>query len=170
MKSLREENPGRIDIYLSFFSAAILLICGLYMPLLRVTQLYLWTSDYSIVTGIEQLFADGEVFLGIIILVFSVVFPIGKLIVLAIVWSTRLTPRERARALDWLGHLGKWSLLEVLIVALMIISFKLKVLADADTRYGIYVFSLAIVLSKVAVARVERIALQSTDDDGPGAL
>ena len=171
MKSLREEYPGRADIYLSILGAATLLAFGLYLPLLHVTQLVFWESNYSIVSGIEQLFRDGEYFLGVVILLFSVVFPAGKLVVLTIIWTARLTVKERMKTLDWLGHLGKWSMLEVLIVALMILSFKLKVLAHAETRYGIYVFSLSIVLSKISVARVERLAsLDPVTDDSREAL
>jgi paraquat-inducible protein A len=158
LKSLREENPGRVDIYLSILGAAILLAFGIYLPLLRVTQLIFLESNYSIVSGIEELFRDGEYFLGILILLFSVVFPVGKIVALTIIWTARLTNTERMRALDWLGHLGKWSMLEVLIVALMILSFKLKVLAHAETRYGIYIFSLSVILSKIVVVRVERLA------------
>ena len=157
-KALREFHPKRYDVPTLIVLAAILLVVGLLLPLFKVTQMLFWKSSYSIITGTIQLFREGEPFLGTIILLFSVVFPMAKLVALSILWMIRFSEEKRNVALTWLGYLGKWSMLDVLIVALMILAIKLRTLARVEPQAGVYVFCAAILVSMIAAIMVERLA------------
>ncbi len=157
-KALRELHPKRYDVPALIALAAILLVMGLLLPLFKVTQMLLWKSSYSIITGTIQLFKEGELFLGTIILLFSVVFPIIKLVALSILWMIRFPEEKRKVALNWLGYLGRWSMLDVLIVALMILAIKLRALTRVESQVGVYVFCAAILVSMIAAIMVERLA------------
>ncbi|MBN1586102.1 MAG: paraquat-inducible protein A [Candidatus Omnitrophica bacterium] len=157
-QSLADCYPKRIDIPLLIISASTLLAVGLSLPLFKVTRMVFWKSSYSILTGAFKLFEDGEYFLGGIILLFSVLFPVAKLTALGIIWVVRFSEQKRTLALHWLGFLGKWSMLDVLVVALMIVVIKTRAVAHVESQAGVYVFCTAILISMIAAANVERLA------------
>ena len=84
-RSLRHWYPTCFEVPLFILSAGILLGVGLSLPLFHVTQMVFWKSSYSVLTGIENLMQQRQYFLGSIIFIFSVIFPILKLLTLS--WS-----------------------------------------------------------------------------------
>ena len=157
-KSLRQIYPQRVDIPVLIFVSSVLLLTGLLLPLMHVEKMVFWNNEYSILTGIAGLFHDGEYFLAALLLFFSVIFPIVKIMGLWVLWVTRLDPQQRSRFLEWLGILGKWSMLDVFVVAILIVAAKLGPLASVEPRAGIYVFCAAIFLAILITIWVERLA------------
>ncbi len=153
--------PRRYEIPLLIGAAAVLLATGLCLPLFHVTQMVFWKSSYSVITGVVNLAKEGNVFLALIIFVFSVLFPIIKLLALAYLWMAALPNARRAAALYWLGFLGKWSMLDVLLLALAILAVKMQALAKVEPQVGVYVFCAAVFLSIVATTLVESLARRS---------
>ncbi len=45
--------------------------------------------------------------------------------------------------------ISKWAMLDVFVVAVIIASVKLKLFAQAQTHYGLYLFVVAVILSIV---------------------
>ena len=62
--------------------------------------------------------------------------------------------------LHWLGLLGKWSMLDVFIVAIMIVLVKLGPLARVEPRSGVYVFAAAIGMSMLTTMYIDHLARQ----------
>ena len=143
--------PGAI-----LFSAA-LLFTGLSLPLLHAQQMF-WKSRYSIWQGVVALWHQQERGLAAVLFVFSIIFPIVKLAGLWILWFWRMREADRARLLRGLSALGRWSMLDVFIVAIMIVLVKLGPLAKVEPRVGVYVFAAAILCSMVTTMYVERVA------------
>lgn len=117
-----------------------------------------WKSSYSVWAGVVELWRQGEATLALIVFFFSIVFPLVKLTALAILWFVRLPEDGRSRLLHWLGLLGKWSMLDVFVVAILIVLVKLGPLARVEPRAGVYVFSAAILASMLTAMYVERLA------------
>ena len=67
---------------------------------------------------------------------------------LALVWNleTQSSAAHR-RHLRWLAEYSKWSMLDVFVVALLVVSVKLGALAQAHVREGIYFFAASVVLT-----------------------
>ncbi len=155
---MRELYPTYYEIPLLVLCAGILLGVGLCLPLFHVTQMVFWKSSYSVLTGVANLIQQGDYFLGSIIFIFSVIFPIVKLLALSAVWMVKLSPTQRSSALYWLGFLGKWSMLDVLLLALTLLAVKMKSLAHVEPQRGVYVFCAAIFFSMLATTRMEYLA------------
>lgn len=81
---------------------------------------------------------------------FSMIFPVLKIILLIIIWFHPLTETSRIRLAHWTDTLGKWSMLDVFVVAILIVLIKSKDIADATAGIGIYLFTAAILLSMFA--------------------
>jgi len=136
----------------------ILLLIALSLPLMSVEKMVFWKNSYSIIEGVHGLWQQGQYPLAIILLFFSVVFPFFKLAMLGFVWSVRLTEARRRAALHWLGILGKWSMLDVFVVAILIVLVKLGPLARVKPQRGVYWFAAAILLSMITSMYVDRLA------------
>jgi paraquat-inducible protein A len=81
-----------------------------------------------------------------------------KFVALSVIWAIRLPEKRREKMLHWLGILGKWSMLDVLVVAILIVLVKLGPLAKVEPQKGVYVFALAILLSMITTMYVEYLA------------
>jgi paraquat-inducible protein A len=57
----------------------------------------------------------------------------------------------------WLGVLGKWSMLDVFVVAITIVITKISSFAKAEARLGLYFFGASIMLAMLATGWIERI-------------
>jgi paraquat-inducible protein A len=137
-------------------AATVCLVLGLTLPIVRLTRFYVWTDVHSMISILEELYNSREVFLAAVICLFSVVFPAIKLIYLLALYSARNISRERrSRFLKQMAWLGKWSMLDVLVLALVIFYAKSTKLADAVSMPGIYMFAGAVVLTMVAYGIVE---------------
>ncbi|MGI9404264.1 MAG: paraquat-inducible protein A, partial [Hyphomicrobium sp.] len=72
----------RFLLSLAIIGAAVCLALGLTLPIIKLTSFFFWTSEYSLISTVGVLLRDGQTFLGVIVLVFSIIFPIIKLLYL----------------------------------------------------------------------------------------
>ena len=148
-----------LPVFVALVASAILLTIGLSQPLLYTEKMF-WRNIYSVWGGILNLWDQHEQALAVLIFFFSIIFPIVKLLALAIIWFARLSERGRERLLHWLGVLGKWSMLDVFIVAILIVLIKLGPLASVEARSGVYFFAGAIIASMLTTMLVDHAAQQ----------
>ncbi len=124
--------------------AGLSLGLGLTLPIIRMDRLYVFTQTPSILDLISGLWSDGEWLLSGLIALFSVIFPVLKLIV--------LMARESApnAAAGWLGrmlpHLSKWSMIDVMLVAIAIFAAKSSGLAAAVAQPGLWFYAASAVI------------------------
>ncbi len=156
--SLRQLHPRHWGTPALLIFTSILLAFGLYLPLLRLEKMLFWKSSYSVVTGVFGLAEDHQYVLATVVFFWSVVFPITKLALLHWLWFGRSDAKQRAGVLRWLDKLGKWSMLDVYIVAVLIVAVKLGPLAEVTVQPGLYVFGAAVLLSMFVGARIEGLA------------
>ena len=160
-KSLKDIHHGRPDVPLLIGLAFVVLLAGLSLPILTVQKTVFWRhweNHYSVFVGIIELAKGGDWLLSVVLFFFSMVFPFAKLFALAMLWYRRMAETDRKKTLHWLEILGRWSMLDVFVVAILIVAAKLRDLTQVDPRIGIYLFGLAIILSMLATAHVERLA------------
>lgn len=128
--------------------ALALLVHGLREPVLRVEKFWFFENTVSIWSGTWSLIGEGEVFLGGIVLVFSILFPVAKNLMLIAVlhFYAWLEPYSRT-LVRVVAVLGKWSMLDVFLLALIVSSVKLGALAKAEVRSGVYYFAISILIT-----------------------
>lgn len=135
-----------------------LLIAGWSLPTLKLTKVIFFTDTYSIWAGIMELWKADLYFLAGLIFFFSMIFPMAKLLGLMGIWFVPLEQETRSRYLDWLEMLGRWSMLDVFVVATLIVLIKSKSIVDANAAIGIYLFAGAVLLSMFAANVMIRMA------------
>jgi paraquat-inducible protein A len=159
-ESLRALTPARRGWYVPVLILAALgmLIAGWSLPTLKLTQVIFFTSTYSIWAGIMELWKSHHYFLAGLIFFFSMIFPTAKLLGLLGIWFAPLTRDVRGKYLDWLEILGRWSMLDVFVVATLIVLIKSKDIVDANAAIGIYLFAGAVMLSMLTTSIINRMA------------
>ena len=147
-KTLQHLYPKRIDILILIIASAVLFFIALNLPVLTIHKF--WEKNtFSIISGITNLWKGKYYLLSFIIFFFSIIFPILKLAILFVIWFVRLRDNQRKWLLYGLGFLGKWSMLDVFITAIIIVSIKLGALASAKAEIGIYYFAISILLAMI---------------------
>jgi paraquat-inducible protein A len=110
--------------------------------------------QFSLVGGIWHLFQEGELFIGGLILLFSVVFPAIKLA--AILMVVHGSPAVSVRHMKIMEKLGKWSMLDVFVIASLVVCFKgFPGGTHIQVQWGIYLFALSVLLSMLATQAVK---------------
>ena len=134
---------------------AIMFVVGLSAPILTLEKFFIIENTFSIFSGLVQLLEEGRIFLFVIILLFSVVMPIIKLGVLfRLLGSTAGSSETLHRYLRLMHQYGKWSMLDVFVVALLVVAVKLGAVASVETHYGLYAFGSAVLLTMAITACV----------------
>lgn len=128
--------------------AAVTLVLGLVLPIITLERLLFVRNTFSIVSGTRALAAEGRYLLLALIGGFSIVLPVIKLAVLAAAWNRGSRSGHTARrALGWISALGRWSMLDVFIVAVLVASVQLGAIADVQLHGGLYAFAASVVLA-----------------------
>lgn len=115
------------------------------------------TGDQYLLGIIASLFKDGSIFLGIVIFLFSVIFPLLKIILSAVytIRSMGSPVSSNNGLLSAIGLVSKWSMADVFIVAVIIVMFKAKGFNFTFTaETGIYCYALSAVLSSLVITLI----------------
>jgi len=111
-------------------------------------------NDASVWSGSIGLLGRGEWFVGGVVFVCSLLLPLLKLLALLAITGGRRFMQHRMRSLlyrlvDWTG---RWGMLDVLLVAVVVAWVKLGDFADVAPGPGAAAFTLVVLLSLVAGA------------------
>ena len=110
-------------------------------------------ETYSILTGVWRLITGGNVVVGIVLLVFSVIFPLSKLIVLRASIAGARAGRPVFKAHDIAARLSKYSMVDVFVIALIVVASKtFPGGTTVEIRWAAYAFGAGALLS-IPVAR-----------------
>lgn len=165
LNSYAFRHPARgIAVNVLLLLALGLLFFGLQAPILTLEKFYIFSNTVSLLSGLQQLAREAEWGLFVLVSAFSVLFPILKILMLFLIWNFDPSQGERHRRhLRWLGTYGKWSMLDVFVVALLVVSVKLGSLAEARVEIGIYAFAASVVLTMLLSAWISRYAVEVPD-------
>ena len=152
----------RPDVLLPLALATAILPLGLLVPVVHFSWALKTDTAFSVLTGTVDLLRTGHVFIGLLILVFSILFPVAKILALYGLWFAPLPKGATPGPLRSLEFLGKWSMLDVFVVGILIVALDLGILSEATPRPGAYVFTVAVLLSMAATLRQIRWARVSS--------
>lgn len=135
------------------WAATLVLALGLTVPVVTF-RTGLARDTFSVIGGLVDLAREGDVLLAAIVLAFSVIFPVVKLALLQHALHGPLAGERRARLVHALERLGRWSMLDVFVIAILIGAMHLGILSEASAEPGIYVFAAGILLAMLATRSV----------------
>lgn len=147
MKSIPENR--RIAL-LILVASLVFFIMGFNYPLLRTgfgIGPFTLQNDYVYMSNsFSYFFENGELFIGTLLLLFTIVFPAIKYVFLFITLSGRKLPKHKAVATA-LEIINKWSMLDVFVVAVLILNMKFdSAVIVSQLEPGTSLFALSIIL------------------------
>lgn len=105
----------------------------------------------SLLIGTLDLFRHGSWFVGLVVLVFSIVFPVTKLVLLLELSLLKLLHRRhKASTYRLMEHVGRWSMMDVLLLAFFVMLVKLGSLVEFHFGPAVVAFVACVVLSMSA--------------------
>ena len=135
-------------------AAAICYIPANALPVLNTTTLGDTEGD-TILGGVAFLYASGSWPLALIVLVASVMIPLGKLAALAYLLLTVqrgsiANSQERTRLYRIVEIIGRWSMLDVFVAAFTVALVQLQPLTSVAPGAGVLFFAAVVVLTMLA--------------------
>jgi len=144
--------------------ACVCLLVGIFAPMLSLVAYkevaVLGTVVFkfevkSVASTLSKLYTHGNLFLGLLILLFSIITPLIKLSLTALaLWAPGGPWHDHA--LGIIRAIGKWSMTDVFVVAVLLAVFALDAdeFTDAWTGPGVYFFAAYGILSLLAGHRL----------------
>ncbi|MBX3359496.1 MAG: paraquat-inducible protein A [Phycisphaeraceae bacterium] len=159
---VRSDSRVRSLAWPAAFSLAALILfpVAMALPVLVLHKLG-HARETTIWQGVVELLSDGHIAVGLIVLVCSVIIPPGKLIAMLLLCGRDrfLERRHQAvtyRIVDWLG---RWGMIDVLLVAILVAAVKLGSWVDVTPGPGIVAFAGVVILSMLASAAFDPAAI-----------
>lgn len=132
------------------FAAFVLFWPAILCPILHIEKLG-ERHQSSILGGIIDLLSHGSWFVGGIVLLFSIVFPLTKIILLLELSLLEfLHRRHKAMTLRIMEHVGKWSMMDVMLLAFFVMLVKLGNLVQFEFGSAVAAFIACVTMSMIA--------------------
>jgi paraquat-inducible protein A len=151
-------------------AAAILYVPANALPVLTTTTLGSSESD-TIISGVVYLYQSGSWPLALIVLVASVMIPLGKLVALAYLLITvqrrsAKNSHDRARLYRLVEFIGRWSMLDVFVDAFIVALVQLEPLMSVAPGSGVVFFMAVVVLTMFAAHSFDPRLIWNPDNLG----
>ncbi|WP_454688351.1 paraquat-inducible protein A [Achromobacter aloeverae] len=158
--TLQYRRPHALLESWAFLLAAIALYApAILLPVLD-TRSFGKSMPSTLLDGIRELWQHGSYGIAIVIFVASVLVPCGKFLVLGVLLITSQRGSRRARSLRtkayrFVSLIGYWSMLDVLVIAVVSALLKFGALGEVVPRVGILCFGLVVMLTMLASMRFD---------------
>jgi paraquat-inducible protein A len=136
-------------------------IGGIFLPFTAVTKLWLFQNQISVYRGLVVLWQAGEIFLFLILFVFTILFPFVKINSMLGLWLwPRLENAQARRMFHFVSNLGKWSMLDVFVMAILVLTVKSSGVANIKVGLGFFLFFISVMLTQSASLWTGKIVSQ----------
>jgi paraquat-inducible protein A len=137
-------------------AALILYVPANIFPILRL-NMYGATSENTVWDGCVRLFTDGDYVVAVIVFLASMLIPLLKLMGLFfLVTTTKLGITRWKMLRTWIyriiDSIGRWAMLDVFVMAVLVSLVKLERLATIIPGKGLLAFALVVVFTIFASA------------------
>lgn len=152
---LHHRKPNSVASTWAFVIAAVLLyLPANLLPIMETSSLFGSQSD-TIMSGVVYLWRTGSWHLALVVFIASVLVPMAKLIALVLLLvSVQLhsswQPQQRAKLYRLVELVGRWSMLDVYVVTLLVALVQLDALATIRPGPGTLAFGGVVVLTLFA--------------------
>jgi len=141
-------------IGLEIITAGTLLALAWVKPIMSVQTWIFFYKDVSIFDVTRQLYEDEFLVLAGLVFIFAIIFPGLKLLVMGRAWAHLWSEGGGERfglSLKLFDIMGKWSMLDVFIVAVVIVGMQSSFVSNVEIYPGLYYFAASVLISMLAI-------------------
>jgi paraquat-inducible protein A len=152
--SLHLRKPDSLQRTMALtIGALILYLPANLLPVLRVESTLNGTKQSTIISGVVQFWQDGDYPVALIIFIASVMIPVLKFLAIVLLclgarfgyWPRALTQLYRIT-----NYIGRWSMVDVFVVAILVGVVQLGSVMTINAGEGIFAFAGVVVLMMLA--------------------
>jgi paraquat-inducible protein A len=153
--ALHARKPASLSRTVALLVAAyILYIPANLLPVSTVVYLGHGEPD-TILSGVRALFASGDAAVAALLFFASICVPMLKLLVLtwlalSVRFRWRWRPRDRTMLYRLVEAIGRWSMLDVFVISILVALVRLDALATIEAGAGAVSFAAVVVLTMFA--------------------
>lgn len=139
-------------------------------PIMAITSFGKVQSD-TIFSGVIYLFVHGMWPLALIVFVASIIVPTMKLVgltalVISIRRRSQWRPQERSRLYRIIAIVGRWSMVDIYVVTILVALVHLGSIASVEAQTGAFFFGAVVVLTLLAAQSFDpRLIWDSIEDN-----
>ena len=155
--TLYARKPASLARTWAFLIAAMILyVPANTLPIMDTSSLF-GTQRDTILSGIAFLWASGSFVLALLVFFASVVVPLAKMLALSVLAaSVQLRaawhPRTRTRLYRVIEFVGRWSMLDIYVVTMLVALVQVNTVAAIHAGPGAAAFGAVVVLTMFAAA------------------
>lgn len=152
---LHPRKPHSIaNTWAYLIAAALMYLPANLLPIMETESLFGSQRD-TIMSGVVFLWASGSWSLALVVFIASVFVPLLKLIaltllVLSVQRRSHWQPKQRARLYRLVEAVGRWSMLDIYVVTILVALVHLQALATINAGPGALAFAAVVVLTMLA--------------------
>jgi len=153
-------------------AAMILYVPANLLPMMKTSSLFGSQSD-TIMSGVVYFWTTGSWYLALIIFFASIMVPLLKMIALMVLLvsvqrRSRWQRVQRARLYRLVELVGRWSMLDIYVVAVIVALVQLKALATIQPGPGAIAFGAVVVLTMFAAMAFDPRLIWDTQETRHG--
>ena len=151
-------------------SAALLYVPANLLPVMHMHTLFSEEDD-TIMSGVLSLIQEGSWPLALLVFLASIVVPLLKLIamswlLLTVVRKYRSNVLQRSRLFRLVEFIGRWSMLDVYAISLLVALVQIRSLAIIHVGLGALAFGAVVVLTMLAAQSFDERLLWDAEPHG----
>jgi paraquat-inducible protein A len=152
---LHLRKPGGTGrVWALLIASAVLYIPANLLPITLTSSIAGSQAD-TIISGVIYFMWSGSWHIALIIFVASVFVPLVKLLTLAYLCfsirnTNKISCRDRTRLYRLTEIVGRWSMIDVYVVCILVALVKLGAIANIDAGPGVIYFALVVIFTMVA--------------------
>lgn len=153
-------------------TAALLYIPANLLPIMTV-NLFGQGSPATIMQGVVELIHADMLPIALVVFIASILVPTFKLVGIALLlFSVQrhllLSPRQRIVMFRFIEWIGRWSMLDIFVIAILVALVSFGNLASIEAGAGAMAFAAVVVLTMLAALTFDpRLIWDNTDADDP---
>ena len=132
--------------YFLVYPGFILFILSIFNPLFKISNLYFFSNDLSLVNSFFVLYKENLYFLLILLFIFSFVLPLFKYIY--IIFSFYF---ENKRIKFYIRVLSEWSMVDVFVISLLIVIYKISLLSEIEIYFNFYIYISTLIIPVIYI-------------------
>lgn len=141
------------------------------LPIMETRSLF-GTQQDTIMSGVVYLWSNGSWILAMVVFIASVAVPLFKMLSLTALLvgvqrRSRHQPRQRTKLYRFLELIGRWSMLDVYVVTILVALVQVQSLASIRPGTGVIAFAAVVVLSMLATHAFEPRLIWDAVDNPP---
>ncbi|HWT29175.1 MAG TPA: paraquat-inducible protein A [Methylophilaceae bacterium] len=154
-QALHARKPYSVErAWALLITALVLFVPANLLPVMETGSLFGSQKD-TIMSGVIYLWTSGSWPLAVVVFLASIVIPLAKIVILAMLlfsvqFGAHWWPYERTRLYRLVELIGRWSMLDIYVVTMLVALVQMQTLAVVHAGPGALAFGAVVVLTMLA--------------------